>query len=99
MADIIGGRNPVIEALKAGRPINKVLLARNIGLHSAVAEILTLAKSRGIPVEYMERSLIDRLTGTLSHQGVIAYAAIKEYVDLEDLLTISRERNEPPLYC
>jgi 23S rRNA (guanosine2251-2'-O)-methyltransferase len=99
MADIIEGRNPVIEALKAGRPVNKILLARNIGLHSAVAEILTLAKSRGIPVEYMERSFIDRLTGTSSHQGVIAYASIKEYVALEDLLTISRERNEPPLYC
>ena len=54
MADIIEGRNPVIEALKTGRPINKVLLARNIGLHSAVAEILHLSKSRRIPVEYVE---------------------------------------------
>ena len=99
MADIIEGRNPVIEALRTGRPINKVLLARNIGLHSAVAEILTLAKSRGIPVEYVERRFIDRLTTTSSHQGVIAYASAKEYVDLEDLLTISREKNEPPLYC
>lgn len=99
MADIIEGRNPVIEALRTGRPINKVLLARNIGLHSAVAEILTLAKSRGIPVEYVERRFIDRLTATSSHQGVIAYASVKEYVDLEDLLTISREKNESPLYC
>ncbi len=99
MADIIEGRNPVIEALKTGRPINKVLLARHIGLHSAVAEILTLAKSRRIPVEYVERRFIDRLTTTSSHQGVIAYASIKEYVDLEDLLTISREKNESPLYC
>jgi 23S rRNA (guanosine2251-2'-O)-methyltransferase len=99
MADIINGRNPVIEALRTGRPINKVLLARNIGLHSAVAEILTLAKSRGIPVEYVERRFIDRLTATSSHQGVIAYASVKEYVDLEDLLTISREKNELPLYC
>jgi len=99
MADIIEGRNPVIEALRTGRPMNKVLLARNIGLHSAVAEILTLAKSRGIPVEYVERRFIDRLTTTSSHQGVIAYASIKEYVALEDLLNISREKNEPPLYC
>jgi len=99
MADIINGRNPVIEALRTGRPINKVLLARNIGLHSEVAEILTLAKSRGIPVEYVERRFIDRLTATSSHQGVIAYASVKEYVDLEDLLTISREKNESPLYC
>ena len=99
MADIIEGRNPVIEALRTGHPINKVLLARNIGLHSAVAEILTLAKSRGIPVEYVERRFIDRVTATSSHQGVVAYASIKEYVNLEDLLIISREKNEPPLYC
>jgi len=99
MADIIEGRNPVIEALKSGRPMNKILLARNIGLHSAVAEILNLAKSRRIPVEYVERRFIDRVTATSSHQGVVAYASIKEYVNLEDLLIISREKNEPPLYC
>ena len=99
MADIIEGRNPVIEALKTGRPINKVLLARNIGLHSAVAEILHLSKSRRIPVEYVERRYIDKLSATSSHQGVIAYASIKEYVALEDLLTISSEKNESPFYC
>ncbi|MDO8687490.1 MAG: RNA methyltransferase substrate-binding domain-containing protein, partial [Dehalococcoidales bacterium] len=62
MADIIAGRNPVIEALKAGRPINKIVLARNIGLHSVVAAILNLAKSKGIPVEYVERQFIDQLS-------------------------------------
>lgn len=99
MADIIAGRNPVIEALKAGRPINKIVLARNIGLHSVVAAILNLAKSKGIPVEYVERQFIDQLSATASHQGVIAYAAIKEFVALEDLLTVSKEKGELPLYC
>ncbi len=99
MADIIAGRNPVIEALKAGRPINKIVLARNIGLHSVVAAILNLAKSKGIPVEYLERQFIDQLSETASHQGVIAYAAVKEFVTLEDLLAISREKGELPLYC
>ncbi len=99
MADIIEGRNPVIEALRTGRPINKVLLARNVKAQSAVAEILDLSKFRKVPVEYVERRFIDRLTATSSHQGVIAYASVKEYVDLEDLLTISREKNESPLYC
>ncbi len=99
MADTIEGKNPVIEALKSGRPINKVLLARNIGRHSAVAEILNLSRSRKIPVEFVERQFIDKLAITSSHQGVIAYASIKEYVTLEDLLTISRDKKEPPLYC
>lgn len=99
MADIIEGRNPVIEALKSGRPINKILLAGNIGRHAAVAEILHLSQAKGIPVEYVARRVIDESSTTSAHQGVIAYTAAKEYVALEDLLIISRERNEPPLYC
>jgi len=99
MADTIEGKNPVIEALKSGRPINKVLLARNIGRHSAVAEILNLSRSRKIPVEFVERQFIDKLAITSSHQGVIAYTSIKEYITLDDLLTISTDKKEPPLYC
>ncbi len=96
---IIEGRNPVIEALKAGRPINKILLDRNIKSHSTVAEILHLSKARGIPVEYVEKHIMDSQSSTGANQGIIAYTAAKEYVNLEDLLTISKERNEPPLYC
>ena len=99
MADIIEGRNPVIEALKSGRTINRILLARDIGRHSAIAEVLHLSQARGIPVEYVTRRVIDESSTTSAHQGVIAYAAVKEYVALENLLIISKERNEPPLYC
>jgi 23S rRNA (guanosine2251-2'-O)-methyltransferase len=99
MADIIEGRNPVIEALKSGRPINRILLARDIGRHSAVAEVLHLSQAKGVPVEYVTRCVIDESSTTSAHQGVIAYAAVKEYVALENLLIISKERDEPPLYC
>jgi 23S rRNA (guanosine2251-2'-O)-methyltransferase len=64
-----------------------------------VAEILHLAQVRGIPVEYVKKRVIDELSTTPAHQGVIAYAAVKEYVTLEDLLHISQAKNEPPLYC
>lgn len=99
MADILEGRNPVIEALKAGRPINKILLDSNIKRHGTVAEILHLSKAKGIPVEYVERDIIDKHSSTRASQGIIAYTAAKEYVNLDDLLAISREKNEPPLYC
>ncbi len=99
MADIIEGRNPVIEALKSGRTLNKILLARDSGKHSTVAEILYLSRSRGIPIEYVTKNIIDRLSITRAHQGVIAYVAAREYIALEDLITISKERNELPLYC
>lgn len=99
MPDIIAGRNPAIEALKSGRPINKILLAQNIEHNSAVAEILHLAKARGIPVEFVKRHIIDEASINLVHQGVIAYAAVKEYVSLDDLLIVSRKMRKEPLYC
>jgi 23S rRNA (guanosine2251-2'-O)-methyltransferase len=99
MPDIIEGRNPIIEAIKSGRPLNKILLAHNIGRHSSIAKILYLSRSKGIPVEYVTKNAIDRLSATGAHQGVIAYVAIKEYIELEDLFTISENRGEPPFYC
>lgn len=98
-SEIIEGRNPVIEALRSGRPLNKIWLARSIGQHAAVAEIRRLARARGIPVEYVPREAMARLSITSAHQGIIAYVSAQEYASLEDLLAVSRERNEPPLYC
>lgn len=99
MSDVIEGRNPVVEALKSGRPINKVLMSRNIGRHGVIAEIVRLARADGIPVEYVPVEVIGKMSTTGAHQGVLACAAVKDYVELEDLLNVSRERNEPPLYC
>ncbi|MCJ7655777.1 MAG: 23S rRNA (guanosine(2251)-2'-O)-methyltransferase RlmB [Dehalococcoidia bacterium] len=98
MTDTIEGKNPVIELLKAGYPISKILLADNIKPGDAVAEILRLAQAKGIPVERVARHIIDKQSLTGANQGVIAYAAVKEYVSLNDLLALSAEKNEPPLY-
>ena len=98
MSEIIAGRNPVLEALKSGRPINKIILARNIERHTLVGQILHLARQQGIPVEYVARQALDRLSTTTTHQGVIAFAAVKEYIDLDELLVISKRKNEPSLY-
>ncbi len=54
MSEIIAGRNPILEALKAERSINKILLSKNISRHSIIGEIINLAKQRGIPIEYVE---------------------------------------------
>jgi 23S rRNA (guanosine2251-2'-O)-methyltransferase len=99
MSDIIQGRNPVLEALKSGRSVNKILLARNVGRHSSIAEILHLSQDQRIPVEFVDRRVIDEACDSFNHQGVIAYVSIKEYVSLHDLFDESRRRNEEPLYC
>lgn len=97
MSEIVSGRNPVAEALKAGRAINRILIDKNINRHSVVAEILNRAKEQSIPVEYVDRQVIEKQVPGVN-QGIIAYAAAKEYVTLDDLLTISSEKNEPPFY-
>jgi 23S rRNA (guanosine2251-2'-O)-methyltransferase len=99
MSDTIEGRQPVLEALRSGRAMNRILLARDSERHGAIAEILALARQRGIPFEYVDRKILERNASTAVHQGVLAYAAAKEYVSLEDLLSISRAKGEQPLYC
>ena len=99
MADIVAGRQPVWEALKAGRPINRVLVAQDAGRHSTIAEILHAAQSRRIPVDFVPRLVLDQEIGSGTHQGVVAYAAAKDYVDLDELLEVSRRRSEPAFYC
>jgi 23S rRNA (guanosine2251-2'-O)-methyltransferase len=99
MPDIIEGRNPVLELLKAGRSINKILLSNMVQRHSVIAEILNLAKNKGTPVEFVDETVIRRLSFTAASQGIIAYVAPKEYVSLDNLLAISQKLNEPPLYC
>ncbi len=99
MPDIIEGRNPVLELLRAGHPVNRILFARSIRRNNVIAEILNLARAGGTPVEFVDESVIRRQSVTGFSQGIIALTASKEYVGLDDLLAISKKKNEPPLYC
>lgn len=79
------GFHAVEEALTAGRPLDRIVIAR--GRHGERVEaIVRLAKSHGVPVRFEDRQQIDRLAGTREHQGVAALAAAKPSVGLEDLL-------------
>lgn len=98
MENVIEGRNPVLEALKAERPIGKLLLSRDIERHSVIGQILYHARQRRIPVEHVDSRLIRKLSPTGRSQGVLAMVAVKDYVDVGYLLEASRQRNEPPLY-
>lgn len=96
--EVIEGRNPLIEALKAGRPVSKILLDSNSRRHGAVDQILALSKARGVPVEFVERRVIEKHASTGSSQGVIAFAEVKEFVDLGELINSSRIKSDKPLY-
>jgi 23S rRNA (guanosine2251-2'-O)-methyltransferase len=96
--DTIEGRNPVIEALKAGRHISKILLDRNAQSRSAIDQILYLSRVKGIQVEYIDKHTLEQQSATGSSQGVIALTASRAYVDLDHLLDASHHKQEPPLY-
>ena len=95
--DIVEGRNPVIEALRAGRTIKRILLADGVGQSAAVEKIFRLARERGMTVERVERREVERLSVTGKSQGVVAVAGAKGYVGLKRLLEIGPERGEATL--
>ncbi|MGI6684286.1 MAG: 23S rRNA (guanosine(2251)-2'-O)-methyltransferase RlmB [Bacillota bacterium] len=95
MAEYIAGRNSVSEVLKSGRSINKVYIARG-NLEGSIREIIGAVKDRKIPMQEVERSYLDKLTGE-RHQGVVAEVAPYEYVEIEDILDRARDMGEEPL--
>lgn len=91
----IEGRNAVIEAYRAGRPIDKLFLQDGCQ-DGPIMTIRREAKKQDTPVKYVSRERLDQLSETGKHQGVIAYAAAYEYAEVEDILEAAREKGEPP---
>lgn len=94
--DVIAGRNPVLEALRAGRPVERVYVAKGAS-GTALAEIVELARRRGVTVQFDERRRLDRLAGGVVHQGVVAVAAPVPYSTVDAMLAQARARGEDPL--
>lgn len=102
--EIVYGKNPVIELLRSGKPVNKVLLLSenpkersqgNQG-NQGVQGVLTLIKQRNIPYQFVDKQILDRLTEHQRHQGMLAYVAAREYAEVDDILALARQRGEDP---
>jgi 23S rRNA (guanosine2251-2'-O)-methyltransferase len=93
--DRLEGRNPVMEALKAGREIDKILVQKGERAGSIV-RIIALAKEKRIVVQEVERQKLDILSSTGVHQGIIAFVAMHQYVEVEDILAKAAEKGEHP---
>ena len=93
--DVIAGRNAVTEALKAGRPIDSILVRRG-EKNGSVSSILRMAKQAGIPVKEVDSRKLDGMCGGENHQGVIAMAAVHAFSEVEDIFALAESRNEPP---
>lgn len=91
----IEGRNAVIEAYRAGRPIDKLFILDGCQ-DGPVLTIKREAKAKGTPVKFVTKERLDQLSETGHHQGVIAYAAAYEYAEVEEILENARKKGEPP---
>ncbi|CDD45869.1 rNA methyltransferase [Firmicutes bacterium CAG:534] len=91
----IEGRNAVIEAYRAGRAIDRIYIQDGCQ-DGPVMTIKREARKHDTVIKYVARERLDQLSETGKHQGVIAYAAAYEYVQVEDILEKAREKGEPP---
>src|SRR5581483_8452627 len=80
---ILSGIHPVVEALKAKRPLDRVLVAQGAG-GPRMQEVIDLARRASIPVRFEPRASLDRLAGSSAHQGVVAMGAARKYAELAD---------------
>ena len=93
--ELIEGRNAVIEALRAGRSIDKIYLARG-DVDKTLGHIASKAREKGVVVVECDRRKLDFMSKTHAHQGVIALCAVRDTCSIDDIFAIADERGEPP---
>lgn len=91
---IIIGRNPVIESLKSGKLIDSIYVNSEAG--GSISVICRMAREQGIVIKQVNEQKLNKMANGASHQGIIAMTACAEYVEIEDILEIAKEKNEPP---
>ena len=90
---VLIGKNSVVEALRAGRPINKILVAK--GNTGSTKEIRDLAREHGAIVQEAETSILDKHSENQRHQGVVALVAPYEYADSDAVLAACASKAQP----
>jgi 23S rRNA (guanosine2251-2'-O)-methyltransferase len=93
MENLLSGRNPIREAIKSGRDIEKLLVAKG-DLSGSAREIVAMAKEARIPVQEVDRARLDEITR--NHQGMLAFASAYQYSTVEDMLAEAKEKGEDP---
>ncbi len=91
--NIIEGRNPVIEALRSGRDIEKILISKG-NKEGSIKKIMAMAKENRVFIQYVDKNKINQISTSGVHQGVIAYVAAYRYHELEEILDAARSKEE-----
>ena len=93
--DLIIGRNAVSEALRSGRAIDTLMVARG-ERNGSIGRIIAECRDNGVVVKEVDRKKLDLMCGGAVHQGIAAYAASHEYASIDDIFELARERDEKP---
>ena len=93
--DKLEGRNSVLEALKSGRSINRIFVSKG-EREGSVNQIIAMARQNHIVIQEIDRTKLDEMSVTHAHQGVIALAAAKDYVEVDTILERAEESGKPP---
>ncbi|HJT37977.1 MAG TPA: 23S rRNA (guanosine(2251)-2'-O)-methyltransferase RlmB [Actinomycetota bacterium] len=96
--DLIEGRQPVREALRAGRPLHRILIAEGAHSRGALAEIVELARAAGVRIDRVPRAAIEARATTKAHQGVLAEGAARAPRSWREGLAGARAAGELPLF-
>ena len=91
--NLLVGRNPIREALKSGRPVEKLLVAQG-DLSGAARDIIRMAREAGAVVQQVDRSRLDQIYP--AHQGMLAYVAAVEYRSMDEVFECAAQRGEDP---
>ncbi|MFJ5763252.1 23S rRNA (guanosine(2251)-2'-O)-methyltransferase RlmB [Neobacillus sp. NPDC093182] len=94
--DYIIGKNPVMEALRSERDINKILIAES-SQRGQMQQLIQLAKEANVIVQFVPKKKIDQISDE-NHQGVLAYVAAYQYAEMDDLFAAAEKKNEPPFF-
>lgn len=94
--DVIAGRNAVGEAIRSGRALDSILVARG-DRSGSIGMLIAQCRERGILVKEVDSRKLDSMAGT-HHQGIAAIAACKEYVTVEELFAAAEAKGEPPFF-
>ena len=90
------GRNAVLEVLKSGRDIEKIIVQKG-NVEGTIRRIVGVAKEKGVVVQEVVKQKLDEMSQTKNHQGVIAIVSEHEYADVEDIINSAESKGEKPL--
>ncbi|RXT09056.1 23S rRNA (guanosine(2251)-2'-O)-methyltransferase RlmB [Ammoniphilus sp. CFH 90114] len=94
--EYIVGRNPVLEVLRSGRSVNKIWVAEG-SMKGPMSQVVGMAKEAKIQVQLVPKKKLDQVAEGEAHQGVVAFVAAYDYVEVEDILKRAEEKGESPL--